>query len=48
VLSGIPVVAKAAETAIALRRLTGSIVSRRGAYGMPPPEARAEFLAGRW
>src|SRR5262245_30904747 len=32
VLNGISVVAKAAEMALALRRLTGSVVSRRGTY----------------
>ena len=35
VLDGIAVLAKAAEMALALRRLTGSVVSRRSTYAKP-------------
>ena len=48
VLSGIPVVAKAAEMALALYRTTGNIVSRRGTYTKASPEAVKEYLEGRW
>jgi hypothetical protein len=48
VLSGIPVAAKAAEMAVALHRLTGAAVSRRGAYAKAPPAAIEEFIGGRW
>ncbi len=48
VLNGIAVVAKAAEMALALRRLTGSVVSRRGAYAKASPECISEFLGARW
>jgi hypothetical protein len=30
-----------------LRRLTGSVVSRRGIYAKAPPEAISEFLNAR-
>jgi hypothetical protein len=48
VLPGITVVAKAAEMAVSLQRLTGSVVSRRGAYAKAPQAAIDEFLAARW
>lgn len=48
VLNGIAVVAKAAEMALALKRLTGSVVSRRGAYAKASPECVEEYLRGRW
>src|SRR5438128_7656860 len=48
VLNGIAVVAKAAEMALALHRLTGSVVSRRGTYAKASPECIEEFLSARW
>src|SRR6516164_6048931 len=45
VLQGIAVVAKATEMALALHRLTGSVVSRRGTYAKAPPQAIDEFLS---
>jgi Asp/Glu/hydantoin racemase len=48
VLNGIPVAAKAAETAVALQRLTGIVASRAGTYAKAPGAAIDEFLAGRW
>ena len=48
VLSGIPQVAKAAEMALALARLTGVAVSRRGGYAKASPQCIEEFLARRW
>ena len=48
VLPGIAVVAKAAETAVALQRLTGSVVSRRGTYAKASRQAVEEFLSTRW
>src|SRR5262245_17277543 len=45
---GIAVVAKAAEMAVSLQRLTGSVVSRRGAYAKAPQAAIDEFLSARW
>jgi allantoin racemase len=48
VLDGIAVVAKAAEMALALRRLTGSVVSRRGTYAKASAACIAEYLGGRW
>jgi hypothetical protein len=47
VLNGIAVVARAAEMAVKLRRLTGTVVSRRGLYAKAPPEAIREFLNAR-
>jgi Asp/Glu/hydantoin racemase len=44
VLNGIAVVAKAAEMAIALRRLTGAVVSRRGTYAKAPAACVEEYL----
>jgi allantoin racemase len=48
VLSGIAVAAKAAEMALALRRLTGAVVSRRGTYAKASPACVEEYLGGRW
>ncbi len=48
VLNGIAIVAKAAEMALSLHRLTGSVVSRRGSYAKASPEAIEEFLRSRW
>ena len=45
VMNGIAVVAKAAEMALALRAITGVVVSRRGTYAKAPPAAVAQFLA---
>jgi hypothetical protein len=44
VLNGIAVAAKATEMAIALRRLTGAIVSRRGTYTKAPDLCIEEYL----
>src|ERR1700704_4476719 len=44
VLSGIAVAAKAAEMALALRRLTGAVVSRRGTYAKASPACVEEYL----
>jgi hypothetical protein len=48
VLNGIVVVAKAAEMALALRRLTGSIVSRRGTYAKASAECVEQYVRSRW
>jgi Asp/Glu/hydantoin racemase len=48
VLNGIAVVAKAAEMALALRRLTGSVVSRCGCYAKASAACVEEYLRGRW
>jgi allantoin racemase len=48
VLNGIAVVAKAAEMALALRRLTGAVVSRRGTYARASPQCVEEYLRARW
>ncbi|HEY1363543.1 MAG TPA: aspartate/glutamate racemase family protein [Xanthobacteraceae bacterium] len=48
VLNGIAVVAKAAEMALALHRLTGSVVSRRGTYAKASAECVEEYRRGRW
>jgi allantoin racemase len=48
VLNGIAVVAKAAEMALALRRLTGSVVSRRGTYAKASAACVEEYLRARW
>jgi allantoin racemase len=48
VLNGIAVVAKAAEMALALHRLTGSVVSRRGTYAKASAQCVEEYLRGRW
>ena len=47
-LNGIAVVAKAAEMALSLHRLTGSVVSRRGTYAKASPECIDEYLRHRW
>jgi allantoin racemase len=44
VLNGIAVAAKAAEMALAVKRLTGAVVSRRGSYARASAAAIAEFL----
>jgi Asp/Glu/hydantoin racemase len=48
VLNGIAVVAKAAEMALGLKRLTGSVVSRRGTYAKASPQCVDEYLRARW
>jgi allantoin racemase len=48
VLSGITVVAKAAEMALALHRLTGAVVSRRGTYAKASAACVEEYMQGRW
>jgi allantoin racemase len=48
VLQGIAVAAKAAEMALNLRHLTGSVVSRRGTYAKAPAAAIEQFLSARW
>lgn len=48
VLNGIAVAAKAAEMAIELRRLTGSVVSRRGTYAKASAACVEEYLRTRW
>ncbi len=48
VLNGIAVVAKAAEMALELYRLTGSVVSRRGTYAKASAGCIEEYMAGRW
>ena len=48
VLNGIATVAKAAEMALALHRLTGTSVSRRGTYAKASAECVNEFLGARW
>ncbi len=48
VLNGIATVAKAAEMALALRRLTGASVSRRGTYAKASADCVNEFLGARW
>jgi len=48
VLNGIAVAAKAAEMALALRRLTGAVVSRRGTYAKASTACVDEYLGSRW
>ena len=48
VVNGIAVAVKATEMALALYRLTGSVVSRRGTYAKATPECVNEFLGARW
>jgi allantoin racemase len=48
VLSGIPIVAKATEMALALHRLTGTVVSRRGIYRKATPAALQEYIGNHW
>jgi allantoin racemase len=45
VLNGIAVVAKAAETALALKSITKVVVSRRGTYAKAPAASISEFKA---
>ena len=44
VLEGIAAVLKAAEMAVAMHRITGSVASRRGLFGKAPAGAIADFL----
>jgi Asp/Glu/hydantoin racemase len=48
VLNGIAVAVKAAEMALALRDLTGAVVSRRGTYAKASDACVAEYLSARW
>jgi Asp/Glu/hydantoin racemase len=48
VLNGIAVVAKAAEMALALHRITGSVVSRRGTYAKASAACVEQFCNERW
>jgi len=48
VLNGIAVVAKAAEMAVALHRITGSVVSRRGTYAKASAACVEQFCGERW
>ena len=48
VVNGIVVAAKAAEMALSLRRLTGSVVSRRGTYAKASAACMDEYLSTRW
>jgi Asp/Glu/hydantoin racemase len=48
VLNGIAVVVKAAEMAIALRRLTGTVVSRRGTYAKASDACIEEYRQRHW
>ncbi len=48
VLNGIAVVAKAAEMALSLYRLTGAVVSRRGTYAKASAACIEEYMARRW
>ncbi|TAJ41962.1 MAG: hypothetical protein EPO55_03660 [Reyranella sp.] len=48
VLNGIATVAKAAEMALSLHRLTGAAVSRRGTYAKASADCVNEFLGSRW
>lgn len=43
-----PLVAAGAEMALALYRLTGATVSRRGTYAKASPDSVNEFLGARW
>jgi Asp/Glu/hydantoin racemase len=44
ILNGLAVIAKAAESAVKLKELTGIAVSRRSNYARPPEQALTEFL----
>jgi len=48
VLNGIAVAAKAAEMALALKSLTGAVVSRRGTYAKASVACVTEYLRARW
>ncbi len=44
VINGIPILVKAAEMAVKLKRLTGLSASRTGEFEKPPPEVIEEFM----
>jgi allantoin racemase len=48
VLNGIVTVAKAAEMALSIHQLTGSVVSRRGSYAKASAECVEEYLSNCW
>jgi allantoin racemase len=48
VLNGIAVAVKAAEMALALRQLTGAVVSRRSTYAKASAACVDEYLRARW
>jgi len=48
VLNGIAVAVKATEMALALRQLTGAVVSRRGTYAKASAACIEEYLRARW
>ena len=48
VLNGIVVAAKSAEMAISLRRLVGSVVSRRGTYAKASSACVQEYIGSTW
>ena len=48
VRNGIAVVANAAEMALALRRITGTVVSRREIYAKASAACVEEYLRTRW
>ena len=48
VLNGVAVAVKAAEMALALRDLTGAVVSRRGTYAKASAACVEEYLRARW
>ena len=48
VLNGIAVAVKAAEMALALRSLTGAVVSRRGTYAKASAACVEEYLSAGW
>ena len=48
VLNGIAVAVKAAEMALALRALTGAVVSRRGTYAKASAACIEEYLRAHW
>lgn len=48
VLNGIAVAVKATEMALALRALTGSVVSRRGTYAKASAACVEEYLSAQW
>jgi allantoin racemase len=48
VLNGVAVAVKTTEMALALRELTGAVVSRRGTYAKASPACIDEYLNGRW
>jgi hypothetical protein len=48
VLNGIAVAVKATEMALALRALTGAVVSRRGTYAKASAACVDEYLSAQW